>query len=99
MRGSRVRDCNPPRALQTCGGFGFGFRVWGKGRDGVFIALIECFVEPFPVLGMCDVDQQLRPLFQVLSKEIDLSVFSDDPIDVAAGRYDAGAFFQEGNDA
>lgn len=85
--------------LEAGGGFGFGLRMRGNGSGGLFIPLIERAIEPFAVLRMGDVDQQLGALFQIFSKEVYLAVFRDDPVDVAAGGHDAGAFFEEGDDA
>ena len=55
--------------------------------------------EGFAVVGMGDFDHGLGALAEVLAVKVGRAVFGDDPMDMGAGRDDAGPFFQHADDA
>ena len=50
------------------------------------------------MVGVGDADQLRGPLPHVLAVEVGDAILCDDVMDVSAGGYDAGSFFQEWHD-
>ncbi len=62
-------------------------------RRGIRLeAFVEGLFEPFAMCGMCDTDQRLRPLLEVLPEQIYLPIFRHHPVHVSARGDDARAF-------
>ena len=54
--------------------------------------------ERFSVVRMGDGDEQAGPFLQGFAVQVHGAVFGDDPLDVGAGRDDAGAGLEGGDD-
>lgn len=61
-------------------------------------ALESSAVEGLAGIRVGDADDQLGTLLQALAIEVDGTVFGDEPVDVVAGRDDAGTFGQDRSD-
>ena len=61
-------------------------------------ALERGAVEGLAGIGVRDADDQLGALLEALAVEVDGTVFGNQPVDVVAGRDDAGALGQDRSD-